>query len=59
MTGGSYRGPRGGVAKPMSHLEAKPRIVDVLIFQRGRMLGNGLLVQMHLIITSFVKEVSK
>ena len=59
MTGGSYRGPRGGVAKPMSHLEAKPRIVDVLIFQRGRMLGNGLLVHVQLNISTFVKEVSK
>ena len=56
MTGGSSRGPRGGI--PTSHLEAEPRTVEMFIFQR-QMLGNGLLLLVQLTVTTFVKEVSK
>ena len=59
MTGGSSRGPRGGVPITTSHLEAKTRTVDLLIFQRMCMLGNGLLVIVQRHITSFVKEFFK
>jgi len=59
MMGVSYRGPRGGVAKAMIHLEAKQRTVQKFIFQKINMLGNGVICPVHKQLTSFVKEVSK
>ena len=57
MMGVSYRGARGGVAN--SIMEAKPRIVHMLIFQRVSMPGSGVIIFVHMHITTYVKEVSK
>ena len=57
MTRGSYRGARGGL--PSSQMEAKTKTVDMLGLQRMRMLGNGVMVLVHLHCTTFVKAVSK
>ena len=58
MMGDSSRGPRGG--HRTSQLEAKPRTVDLFIFRRMSVLGNGVMVLVQMThITTFVKEVSK
>ena len=55
--GGSSRGPRGGVQT--TQMEADPRTVEKFIFQRVRLLVNGLMLLVQIHITTFVKEVSK
>ena len=54
-----YRGPRGGVPITTSQLEANPRTVHMFNYQRMTMLGNGVLLNVQIHITTFVKEDSK